>query len=121
MVDSVVQSCLAIFGLIVRLEGTEFAFLQPAESEDNVGAEIRLDILWGEFSNLGTVLGPVGVIADNLVGENNNEYFSVEFTLKVRNTFSRRVSLYIIRCYMVFFGQVPSWKMVFIQLWPAAC
>lgn len=66
MVDPVIKSSFSIFSFIVGLERAKFALFQPTKSEDNVRAEIWLDVFRCELSDLGTVLRPISVIADDL-------------------------------------------------------
>lgn len=67
LLDPLVQPRLAVFGLVVALERRQLALLQPAESEDDVGAEVGDDVFGGEFANLDSILGPVGVVAHHFV------------------------------------------------------
>jgi hypothetical protein len=65
--DSCVETNFSILCFIVTLERAQFSFLQPTESEDQVSTEISWNIFWQEFSDFNTVLGPVGVVADDFV------------------------------------------------------
>lgn len=61
-----VQAGLAVLRLVVRFETSQFVFLQPAESEDNVGAEVRLNVLRQELADLRAILRPIRVVAHEL-------------------------------------------------------
>lgn len=66
VLDAVVEADLAVLGLVVALEGRELTLLEPAEREDDVGAEVGLDVFWHELADLRAVLRPVGVVAHDL-------------------------------------------------------
>lgn len=66
VLDAIVETDLAVLGLVVALERRELALLEPAEREDDVGAEVWLDVFWHELADLRAVLGPVGVVAHDL-------------------------------------------------------
>lgn len=65
--DSVVETGLSILSLVVGLEGGNLSLLEPGERVDDMGAEVRLDVLGRELAVLGPVLRPVGVVAHHLV------------------------------------------------------
>ena len=62
--DPFVKSFLPVLAVIVAFEGGQFALLQPAEGEDDVSAQMRIQIFRQELTQLLPVLGPVRVVAN---------------------------------------------------------
>jgi len=61
-----VQTDLAVLCLVIGLEASQFVLLQPSEGEDDVGAEVGLNVLRQELADLRAILRPVCVVAHQL-------------------------------------------------------
>lgn len=64
--DSFVEAGFPVLGLVVALETAQLALLEPAESIDDVSAEIGQDVLGHKLAVSCAVLRPVGVVANHL-------------------------------------------------------
>lgn len=55
---------LDVLVLVERLQ--RVVLREAAERVDQVGAQVRIDVLWGELCRAGSVHRPVRVVADDL-------------------------------------------------------
>lgn len=64
---ALVKADFAIDCFVVGLQRAELAFLQPSEGVNDVRAQVRVDIFRQVFARFGSVLRPVGEVANDLV------------------------------------------------------